>query len=1495
MVFETSAVRRDQGGVRFFDKPIVWMQIALLTILICTASSAKAAEYYLNTATGNDGNPGTAGQPWKTLAQVQTAATSGDTIYIQQADLTTYTAAWPEHVSYKAKALQQFEITWHFDDYYSVGHFANGDFWVVGPIKIVAIDPQSVSVDGHVKNGSMVNPSPRDKFIGYDNTICYITIPYDEAKNVAFNLSPERPLALATHSSLVSSVSEEKPFQRPQLKRAAILTVLASAAPAGSFRPPYCGTDKTVKFNKSMLNYSLLKRLSPVSKTPTLEAVADYFAAPWLDHFPGWRNDYLHPSLNMPNYGREIHGQIGVGALMLHLDFEPEQKETLLCRFVQLGIDFYGIVADGGLAAWIGEGGVAGGRKWPILFAGLMLNDLDMKGIGQKSGDYLYENGYGPSHCPPDYIHFGEDDQTFYISQFDVDITNSDAFAPDARDTEKIPYTASDIGTPEWGIAHSTKPEVSNKWLPTKYRGVAGPPFNGTALAALLTPGGKTLWNHNAYFDYTDRYHEMTKPDGEYAGWWHTSSEFVDNLWHTYRAQCGPIWPETSGGNAPAFSLIGDRQVMAGQALTFTVAATDPNGDALTFSAAGLPTGATFSNQTFTWTPASDQIGVHQVTFTVTDGSAEDSETITITVERQNAAPVLAGIGDKSVSENQTITFTISATDADGDTITYSASGLPTGATFIGQTFRWTPGYDQAGSHNITFVAGDGRTEDSETIAISVANVNRAPALAEIGDRSVDENGTLSFALAATDPDGTALTYSATGLPTGANLAGGSFTWTPTDEQIGSHEITFVASDGEASDSETVTIAVVSTMTDQTAPVVGRQSPAAGDIQVPLNNLITLHVTDAGRGVDAASVRITVDDEVVYEGDTTAYTSTSGRCSRLGAKNDYEFVYQRDRMFDFDHTVTVSVNAADRMGNVMSETAYSFTTEMRTFGSNKRVSGADAASAGAVATVADDEGNIWAVWHAGSEDARDIYVARLRAGQEAFDEPVQVTTDPGDQCNPDIARTGDGVLYVVWQDNRRGNWDIYLSTTSDGETFTREALVTDSNDNQIEPVLAIDGASPGRAYVAWQDDRNGNQDLFVASSTNAFASMTTTAVTTNAADQTSPDMAVDAANTAYLVWTDSRSGQADIYAAASTASWTNVPLVTGAGNQTSPAIAATPGGALLHLLWVSDATGDTDIYYASSNGLPSNPLTGTNIIDDTTDAAQGDPALACAADGKVFACWKDERNIGTYGEDTDVYFAEIGSNAGGTNILVDDEGNGANQDRPTLCVMADNQPCVAWTDDRNITTEIYCAATTCIDPTPLYSTLVAAAAGATIGVNPAAIDGAEDVSVVVPAGACPTDLRVTISRIVNPLIASTDCLGSYDFGPSGIEFDQPVTVTIPYEISETNDQAQAYWYNSLTGALSQQGITDIEHLTINGNVYALRFKTTHFTPYYVVTGDARILAYSSSDGSGGGGCSISRSADNSPRHLLVPYVIVVVAMAVLRHKDRKRAMRNIEL
>ncbi|MGB2808501.1 MAG: hypothetical protein WBC22_12220, partial [Sedimentisphaerales bacterium] len=170
------------------------------------------------------------------------------------------------------------------------------------------------------------------------------------------------------------------------------------------------------------------------------------------------------------------------------------------------------------------------------------------------------------------------------------------------------------------------------------------------------------------------------------------------------------------------------------------------------------------------------------------------------------------------------------------------------------------------------------------------------------------------------------------------------------------------------------------------------------------------------------------------------------------------------------------------------------------------------------------------------------------------------------------------------------------------------------------------------------------------------------------------------------------------------------------------------------------------------------------------------------------------------------------------------------------------------------------------------------------------VDGA---SVVVPAGAYPCDIKITISEVKNPPKSSKEYLSlPYEFGPSGIEFDQPVTILIPYEDPSSNYSVSVYWYNLLTAAPSQQGITNIETIGTSPTLY-LRFKTTHFTQFFV-GGSSSGGSIGGSGGGGGGGCSMSANSQASIVELLLPYIGLTVAMVVLKLKDRrKKKARNI--
>jgi hypothetical protein len=90
---------------------------------------------------------------------------------------------------------------------------------------------------------------------------------------------------------------------------------------------------------------------------------------------------------------------------------------------------------------------------------------------------------------------------------------------------------------------------------------------------------------------------------------------------------------------------------------------------------------------------------------------------------RNNHAPVLKAIGNQTVDEGKNLSFTVSATDTDGDSLTYSVSALPSGATFEAatKTFSWTPTYSQGGQYQVNFLVADGfGGQASEMITIMV-------------------------------------------------------------------------------------------------------------------------------------------------------------------------------------------------------------------------------------------------------------------------------------------------------------------------------------------------------------------------------------------------------------------------------------------------------------------------------------------------------------------------------------------------------------------------------------------------------------------------------------------------------------------------------------------------------------------------------------------------------------------------------------------------------
>lgn len=228
-------------------------------------------------------------------------------------------------------------------------------------------------------------------------------------------------------------------------------------------------------------------------------------------------------------------------------------------------------------------------------------------------------------------------------------------------------------------------------------------------------------------------------------------------------------------------------------------------------------------------------------------------------------APTLTVPGAQSVNEGTLLAFGVSATDPDGGTVQLRVSGLPAGATFRDNqnntgSFSWTPDMFQAGSYLVTFTADDTfGGVDTRSVPIDVVNVNNPPVLDPIGDKTVERGGFLAVWVSGSDPDGDALSFSQTGLPSFGSFTDfgdGSSSLTfapPANESPGTSSMTVTLSDGQISTSETfsVTVFAIGSSNPPLLSTIGDQTLAEGETRS-----VAVSATDADNDVMSWTVSV---------------------------------------------------------------------------------------------------------------------------------------------------------------------------------------------------------------------------------------------------------------------------------------------------------------------------------------------------------------------------------------------------------------------------------------------------------------------------------------------------------------------------------------------------------------------------------------------------------------------------------------------------------------
>ena len=174
-----------------------------------------------------------------------------------------------------------------------------------------------------------------------------------------------------------------------------------------------------------------------------------------------------------------------------------------------------------------------------------------------------------------------------------------------------------------------------------------------------------------------------------------------------------------------------------------------------------------------------------------------------------SSPPTLTQPANQTSAENASVSLQLVGSDPDGDTLAYSATGLPPalGVNAATGLISGTLTFSSAGTYTVTAAVSDGSVTSTKTFTWTVTNVDRPPTLTRPPNRTSARNATVSLQLLGSDPDGNTLTYSATGLPAPltVNAATGLISGTLVSTSVGTHTVTATVSDGKLSASQTFT------------------------------------------------------------------------------------------------------------------------------------------------------------------------------------------------------------------------------------------------------------------------------------------------------------------------------------------------------------------------------------------------------------------------------------------------------------------------------------------------------------------------------------------------------------------------------------------------------------------------------------------------------------------------------------------------------------------
>lgn len=270
----------------------------------------------------------------------------------------------------------------------------------------------------------------------------------------------------------------------------------------------------------------------------------------------------------------------------------------------------------------------------------------------------------------------------------------------------------------------------------------------------------------------------------------------------------------------------------------------------------------------------------------------------------------------------------------------------------------------------------------------------------------------------------------------------------------------------------------------------------------------------------------------------------------------------------------------------------------------------------------DAKGDIYAVWEDDTANNSNILFSRSTDNGATFSAPTNLSKSTGFPFGPRIVTDAGGGINVVWTDNAPGNLDVFFSRSTDnGVTFSAPKNLSNDPADSANPEVAVDGG--GNISVVWESD-DIILGIYHTHSTDGGATFSTPVnIATNAAGSFSPSLALDGGGGIYVAWQDYLNPPSAIsFARSLDHGATFSPPIHLSGSSANPFGAQLDVDAAgnINVAWLDDTPGTLQVYFSRSSNQGATFSSGKNVSGKAGNV--NNAQIGTDAAGSVFLTWQ---------------------------------------------------------------------------------------------------------------------------------------------------------------------------------------------------------------------------------------------------------------------------------